>query len=83
VTKDNNGGAGEQIACAVAKDGGALSAQATNNINGGTLEQGNCSPTLVTFANAALSFYITVTSPTSIDDQVDIRAVDFTYTATS
>jgi len=81
--KDAHAGATEVINCAVSLNGAALLAAGTVTTSASASTTYTCTPTLTSIAvNDSVSFYLSITSGTTMDDQVDVAAVEFVYTST-
>lgn len=82
ASKDAHAGATEVINCAVSINGAALLAAGTVTTSASAATSYSCTPTLTALAaNDSLSFYLSVTSGTTMDDTVNLHAVALVYTA--
>lgn len=82
VTKDAESAATEVLNCAGSINGAALGAAGTVTLTGTASAAYTCTPTLTSLAagdSVALTAYIT--SATTMDDTINVHAVQFQYTA--
>lgn len=83
AVKDAHAGATEVINCAVSVNGGALQTAGTVTTSVLATTSYACTPTIASLAaNDSVSYSLSVTSGTTMDDQVDVASVEFVYTAT-
>lgn len=81
--KDAHTAATEVINCAVSVNGAALEAAGTVTTSASATTNYTCTPTIAALAaNDSLSFYLSITSDSTMNDVVDIASVAFSYTAT-
>lgn len=81
--KDAHAGATEVLNCAVSVNGAALQAAGTTTTTASASTSYTCTPTIASLAAGdSVSFYLSITSGTTMDDGVDIASVSFSYTAT-
>lgn len=81
--KDAHTAATEIINCAVSVNGAALETAGTVTTTAAATTSYTCTPTIAALAaNDSLSFYLSITSGTTMNDIVDLAAVAFTYVAT-
>lgn len=81
--KDAHTAATEVLNCAVSVNGAALEAAGTTTTSASATTSYSCTPTIAALAaNDSLSFYLSITSDSTMNDLVDIAAVSFFYTAT-
>lgn len=82
ASKDAHAGATEVINCAVSINGAALLAAGTVTTSASAATGYSCTPTLTALAaNDSLSFYLSITSATTMDDTVNLHSVAWVYTA--
>lgn len=81
--KDAHTAATEVLNCAVSVNGAALEAAGTTTTSASATTSYACTPTIAALAaNDSLSFYLSITSDSTMNDLVDIASVAFFYTAT-
>lgn len=81
--KDGHSGATEVINCAGSVNGAALEAAGTVTTSASASTSYSCTPTIAALAAGdSLSFYLSITSDSTMNDVVDIASVAFSYTAT-
>jgi hypothetical protein len=81
--KDAHTAATEVINCAVSVNGAALETAGTVTTSASATTSYTCTPTIAALAaNDSLSFYLSITSDSTMNDVVDLASVAFTYTAT-
>lgn len=81
--KDAHAGATEVMNCAVSVNGAALQTAGTVTVSVLATTPYSCTPTIASLAaNDSVSYSLSITSGTTMDDQVDIASVEFVYTAT-
>lgn len=81
--KDAHTAATEVLNCAVSVNGGALETAGTTTTTASATTSYTCTPTIAALAsNDSLSFYLSITSDSTMNDLVDIASVAFSYTAT-
>jgi len=81
--KDAHTAATEVINCGVSVNGAALQTAGTVTTSASASTAYTCSPTIAALAaDDSLSFYLSITSDSTMNDIVDIAAVAFFYTAT-
>lgn len=80
--KDAHAGATEVINCAVSVNGAALQVAGTVTTTASASTAYTCTPTIAALVPGdAVSFYLDITSATTMDDTVDLQGVSFQYTA--
>jgi len=80
--KDAHTGATEVLNCAVSVNGAALEAAGTTTTTASATTSYACTPTIAALAaNDSLSFYLSITSDSTMNDIVDVASVAFFYTA--
>ena len=81
--KDAHAGATEVLNAAVSVNGAQLQAAGTTTTSAAASTSYTVTPTIAALvAGDSVSFYVSITSGTTIDDTVDVAAVAFQYTAT-
>ena len=81
--KDAHTAAAEVVNCGVSVNGAALQAVGIVTTTVAASTAYTCTPTIAALVvNDSVSFHLNVTSDSTINDQVDIAAVEFVYTAT-
>jgi cytoskeletal protein CcmA (bactofilin family)/predicted HicB family RNase H-like nuclease len=80
--KDAHTAATEVINCAVSVNGAALQTAGTVTTSASASTSYTCTPTIAALAvNDSVSFYLSITSDGTMNDIVDVAAVEFVYTA--
>ncbi len=83
ASKDAHAGATEVINCAVSVNQAALQAAGTVTTSASASTSYTCTPTISALAAGdSVSFYLSITSGTTMDDAVSLSAVAFQYVAT-
>lgn len=82
AVKDAHTAATEVLNCAVSVNGAALQTAGTVTTSAATSTAYTCTPTISALAvNDSVSMYLSITSDSTMNDIVDVAAVEFVYTS--
>lgn len=82
ASKDGNGGAIENLVCGFSNNGGSFQSQTTIPIDSAGQVVYECPGSFLRVAHDVVAIALTISSPTTINNQVDILGVELDYPAT-